>query len=156
MKIQELFLKARVLKVKGGPVDLRAVDAGAFQHPVQKVRFVAVHADGLQVALVKGHGLQKGLQGGSAVVGQEAPGNGGRHAAAGVGVVGGAGEQNGAHLPVRLEFRRHVPRLLIKVRAVIDELDVRQLPLRHPAHHIYRDFRANHTNFHSKFLRFDN
>ena len=34
VEIQQLFLKGGVLKVEGGPVDLRAVDAGALQHPV--------------------------------------------------------------------------------------------------------------------------
>ena len=89
-------------------------------------------------------------------MGQEAPGNGGRHPVAGIGVVGGAGEQKGVHLPVCLQFRGHVPGLLIKVRAVVEELDVRQLPLRHTADHIHRNFRSNHTNFHHKILHFDN
>ena len=144
----ELFLIARLFKVAGGPEDLRAVDARPLQHLAHELRLVAVHADGLEVAAVDGHGLQQGLEGGRAAVGQIAPGNGGRDPLAGIGEVGGAGEEDGVHLPLGLEGGGHLPRLLVKFRAVVDKLHVRQIPLGYIFNNVDRDRRANHANFH--------
>ena len=148
VELLELFFVARLFKVAGGPENLGALDARPLQHLAHELRLVAVHADGLEVAAVDGHGLQQGLEGGCAAVGQVAPGDGGRDSLAGVGEVGGTGEKDGVHLPLGLEGGGHLPRLLVKFRAVVDELHVRQIPLGYIFNNVDRDRRTNHANFH--------
>ena len=156
MKILQLFLEARFFKIKGGTDDFRIMDAAAFQHAAHQLRVIAVHADGFQVAAVDTGGLQKCLQRAGTVVRQITPWDGGSQALTGIGVVGGTGEQNSIHILVCLEQSGGVGGLLEKFGTAVGELNVRKVFFSHFSNNIYRYFRTNHTNFHSKNLPFDN
>ena len=131
VKILELLLKADLLRAVRRPVELRALDAGRLQRFPQEFRIIPVHADSPQITAVDGHGLQKRLESRRAAVGQIAPGDRLLHPAHGIGVVGGAGEQNGVYVLPLLQFFRNHSGFFVKFRVTVGNLYIRNVSFRY-------------------------